>query len=45
MTLRKWSRLYEAYKCEWDKEAMMKYRRILYLDLNMEVTIDDVIPM
>lgn len=44
MTFRKWSKLYEAYKSEYDKELVMNTRGITYAQLEYEPTIDDVIP-
>lgn len=45
MTLRKWGKLYDAYRNEWDKERIMNYRGQTYSDLTKEINIDDVIPI
>jgi len=45
MTLRKWSLLYKAYKNQFDLELAIKTKGLRYVDLEKEITIDDVIPL
>lgn len=44
MTYRKFSKLYRAYKGNFDTELTMKIKGLRYLDIEKEITIDDVIP-
>ncbi|WP_186430880.1 hypothetical protein [Clostridium sp. BSD9I1] len=45
MTIRKWHKLYKAYKSNYDLELTMKHKGLRYMDIEREVTIDDVIPL
>lgn len=45
MTIRKWHKLYKAYKSNFDFEFTMKHKNLRYMDIEKEITIDDVIPL
>lgn len=44
MTFGKFSRLYQAYRNNFDMEMMMTAQKIRYSELDKEITMSDVIP-
>lgn len=44
MTYKKWYSLYKAYKNNFDLETTMKEKKLRFMDLEQETTLDDLIP-
>lgn len=45
MTYCKWSKLYKAYKSNFDLELYLTLSKKRYADIEKEIDIDDVIPL